>query len=242
MDICVLWKRKVSIGNPSGENFTLSELGLFPLDEPLEHLFDQFKDAIHTALIDEFGWLDVSRGNKSIQVESERDTIINSDIVPAVMHWNIHRRTDWKGTTPKKDLGILIIADDQSKIRNFPDQHNANGIAKNKRTGMRYKQVVRILKKLQNYINDDQLFYEPVASFLIECLAYSCHDKQFRGDDIFEVVSNVLRSIDQITADDLLASSLYEVNFIKPLFTDDQPWQRSEANYFARVALDTIGA
>jgi hypothetical protein len=69
---------------------------------------------------------------------------------------------------PKTGLGF----------ENFPDQQLSNGNAKNNRTGTIYKKGVRVMKRVENAMVEENAHRE-VPSFFIECLVYNCPDSIF---------------------------------------------------------------
>jgi hypothetical protein len=61
-------------------------------------------------------------------------------------------------------------------IVNFPRQHRINGDAKDRRTGGRFKQVVRMLKTVRRPVITDG----SAPSYLLECLLFNVPDEVYR--------------------------------------------------------------
>ena len=110
----------------------------FGLSSPADYGYPQFKNDVQTALNDHFGKEHVTRGNKAFDIK-ENTYRIAADVVPCFEH----RRYDKDGTWIKPE-GTAFLPDTGARIINWPDQHYANGVAKNTATGQRYKDVVRI--------------------------------------------------------------------------------------------------
>ena len=70
------------------------------------------------------------------------------------------------------EQGVFFLDDEGRPIVNFPKQHRRNGDAKDLRTGGRFKQAVRTVKRLR-----------PAGlapSYLLECLLYNVPDHVYR--------------------------------------------------------------
>lgn len=196
-----------------------------------------FKKTIYKALQSKFGSLSVDWGDKALHIGANQGTRVDADIVPAITYWHVLPRSLW--TTPSKPSyieGIVIISDEGKVIKNFPEQNYRNGVEKNKRTGGRYKDVVRILKKIKDDLplSPLGLVYDLPSSYLLECLAYNCPDSDFGHEDLYGDVESVLLSIQLNTfSGGTLTPDLYEINGVKKLFDDSQPWTRDDARTFS---------
>lgn len=198
----------------------------------------EFKDDVERALVSYFGSAAVDRGDKAIHIrESSRN--LAADVVPCVTH-----KTYW-GRTKTPQTGSKLRSDKNpgKDIVNYPKQHFDRGTAKNNRTSKRYKRVVRILKRLENEMVEKGLI-GPVPSFLIESAVYSVPDSAFNnGYDWTARVREVIRVIFNATLNSgcVGSSDWMEVNDIKYLFHDTQPWTHQQAHAFADAAWDYLG-
>ena len=127
-------------------------------------------------------------------------------------------------------------------IINWPDQHHDNGVAKNVRTGNRFKYIVRALKRMKFYMAENgKPNMKSVPSYLIECLAYCANDYSFSGDSYSENVKRVLAHIIVGTGKENSCGNWKEVNEKKLLFDIGQPWTQQNAYDFCMQAWLTVG-
>jgi hypothetical protein len=197
-----------------------------------------FKNEVEVALRAHFPAGSVTRGNKAIHVrESSRG--LAADVVPCQTHYQYINR---QGTRRK---GILLRNDTNpsQRIVNYPQPHYDEGLSKNDATSRRYKRVVRILKRLENKMVDENII-EPVPSFLIESAVWNVPNRYFTGPDTWTArvrgalahIFNGTMTDDCVSSDDWL-----EANNIKYLFHSSQNWTWQQAHTFAGRAWDRIG-
>src|SRR5205814_7376463 len=107
----------------------------------------------------------------------------------------------------------------------------------NKRTGGRFKFVVRAVKRLKFYLTSKGVTAtDPVPSYLIECLLYNVPDSTFEGDSYKDSVKNALLNCFTATKIDGEYAKWLEVNENKFLFHATQPWTRQQAYDFVLAA------
>lgn len=118
------------------------------------------------------------------------------------------------------------------ELEDWPDETHANGVAKNKRTGNKYKKVVRVIKGLRNEMDEKGIeSAKKISSFQISCLAYNIN--AFYGkDDLYDNVKGVVGSIWFHTTQSGRSANWTEVDEIKLLFPQDQPNKRKEVAAF----------
>lgn len=152
-----------------GERFSSSSV-----DRKKEAL--ELKNVVERTLKSKFPY-QVHRGNKSIKVDGTTYRK-QADTVPCLsMHY--YYKTHLKDYITHHE-GIIIFADDGEIIRNFPKQHIANGKAKNNRTNLYYKKMVRIMKKMRHLMSDcGYSCADDVSSFGIESLLWNIPDSYF---------------------------------------------------------------
>ena len=129
-----------------------------------------FKDEVQECLEYKFG-SDVERKNKSIKIHGNtyrKDT----DTVPC------RRYRDYTNDNTINENnyigGIVIIADDNEWIINYPEQHISNGRQKDHSTKQAYKRMVRIIKKIRYLMMDyNYASANKVSSFVIESLLWN---------------------------------------------------------------------
>jgi len=195
-----------------------------------------FKNELEEALVARFGRASVSRGSKSFDIK-ENTYRVESDVAAFFEH----RRYI---TTTKYLSGVEMIPDNYSppRVRNWPNQHYENGVAKNDNTSRRYKRVVRILKTLSNEMAaKDIKSAKDAPSFLIECLVFNAPNNCFNDIAFKPMVRSVLASLFNDTLTEEKCSEWGEVNELKYLFRSSQPWTRQSAHQFLSDAWDYIG-
>lgn len=197
-----------------------------------------YKNDVEQALRAHFGAAAVTRGKKAFDVH-ENTYRIDADVVPALEYRWYYR--DGSGRI-QQISGVAIFPDAGLRIENYPDQHYENGVEKNRRTGRRFKDAVRIVKRLRNEMAEEGIrSADNMASFLIESLIWNVPDEGFNrgayGDDMRYVLAHLFN---ETRADDT-CNDWREVNGIKYVFHLTQPWTRQQAHTFVSDAWDYIG-
>jgi hypothetical protein len=222
------------------EGMSASDFGVIDGD----YNYTDFKNEVEKALVDYFGKNAVTRGNKAFDLH-ENTYRVDADVVPVFEH----RRYSADGSY---DCGVQLFPDNGGKIINWPEriydnpnwpnQHYENSVAKNTRTGRRYKGVVRILKKLRNIMADNGIVEaNPIPGFLIECLVWNSPDNCFVGDSWEEDTRSCITHIWSSTKSPKLCDDWGEVSELKYLFRGSPDSKRQEAHSFINSAWDYIG-
>jgi hypothetical protein len=201
------------------------------------YLYSDFKNDVESALIAQFGAKAVTRGNKAFDVHANTYRV-DADVVPCFEH----RR--FMGTFLKNHrlLGTELRPDDGGRIINWPQQNYDNGVAKNSETNRRFKAVTRIMKRLRNEMAEKgYTSAEPIPSYLIECLVWNVPDEDLRQDTYTSSVRHSIAHLWNETRTDESCGEWGEVNELKYLFRDSQPWRRNQVNTFLQAAWDYIG-
>ena len=206
-----------------------AELGL--IDAPPEYAAARltFKDDCLAALQDAFGSASVERHNKCIKV-SEKSTTLPADVVPCATL----RRYD---SASQHHEGIRIVPDRGGEIINWPQQDYDKGVVKNTSTSRRYKRTVRGLKALKILMAAEGNVETP--SWLVECLTYNVPGSVFSSS---RDVDNALIVLRWLQVELPGTGEWVEVNGLKWLFGDDQPWSREDAQLFVETALKYIAS
>ena len=228
VDICVRCRDPFFFEVPSGTTLSNFGYGLVP-----ENSFDLYRAQVGTALRARFGLAAVRTGTKAFEIH-ENTYRIAADVV-AVLEYRSFR----VGAPPV--LGAAFKCQGQT-IVNYPEQHYANGIAKNDATGRRFKGVARILKRMRyEMMNARVASAEAAASFAIESMVWNVPDPNFGGVAIRDDVSAAIRHLYHAMENDQSASTLREINGIKPLFGAGQPWTREQLRAFLYDAWNFAG-
>lgn len=229
VDVCICCLESIFFDLPP--NTTAAD---FNITTPARYSFDDFKNHVEVALVAKFGRANVARGKKAFDIHENRYRV-SADAVPTFEYRRYH--------TDKSHLkGTSFIADTAGRIVNWPDQNYANGVAKNDRTGRRFKSVARILKYLRNEMKEEQIASAAgVSSFLLESLAWNVPDAGFGHDTLFADVQYAIAHLFNETIKDNTCSEWGEINELKYLFRDSQPWTRAGAHQFLQDAWTYIG-
>ena len=227
VDVCILCNNTVLFDLPPGTSG--ADFGF----TPIEYQYSQYKDDVGSALTSHFGANGVTRGKKAFDVH-ENTYRVDADAVAAFEYRRYH--TDGSYLS-----GTAFVPDGKFRIINWPEQNYANGVLKNKATGGRFKDVVRILKRLRNKMDDEHIAAaKPVPSFLIECLVWNVPDNYFGHDTFTSDVRHALAHLFNSTRKVEDCSEWGEVNELKYLFRDGQPWTMQHAHDFVSAAWDYL--
>jgi hypothetical protein len=196
---------------------------------------------IRGELVAAFGALAVDdSGNKAIRVKGLEGSRSEVDVVPCFTLHHIVGQTILGQTTA---VGTAILSKDKANwTLNYPDQHSENGRNKRLNTGLQFKRVVRIVKRLRADMTERGALRFDVPSFLVECLVYLVEDRYFTvaSDDRYGRVSRVLDRLAEMLENPLIAYSSYEINGVKSLFGGGQAWTLDTAKAFVSLAISHI--
>jgi hypothetical protein len=193
-----------------------------------------YKNDLGSALTAYFKDGHVTRGNKAFDIK-ENTYRIAADVVPCFEF----RRYAMDGSHIK---GTAFDPDNGGRIQNWPDQHYANGVSKNSDTGGRFKDVVRILKRLRYKMCEEKIAAaDLIPSFLVECLVWNAPNSAFGHETYTSDVREVLANLFNNTIKFETCSEWGEINELKYLFRTGQPWTLMQAHAFVSAAWDYWG-
>ncbi len=184
-----------------------------------------------------FGRNAVTVGTKAIRIDKKVGSRADVDVVPAVSYQWVTRSALTGDYYEAK--GIAIFSENGHITRNYPDQHNRNGIDKRSRTRYRFKRMVRCVKWLRDELVEiGMLKPKQVPSFLIESLVYMVPDWVFlvEEDDRYDRILRVLGELESMLADAAAMQNATELNGIKYLVHSSQPWTVVDAKAFVVAA------
>jgi predicted nucleotidyltransferase len=122
----------------------------------------------------------VHEGDKCIDIR-DWDSLarVPADILPAVEY------RDYKGFPALGEEiyeeGVFFRDSRGNPIINYPKQHLRNGRRKNRATGGRFKQIIRVVKHARNRAGErDMVDPATASSYFVECLLYNVPDAKFR--------------------------------------------------------------
>ena len=179
------------------------------------------------------------RSNKAFDIH-ENSYRLDADVVAAFQHRRYISR-DFSGQW-KFLVGTQFFADDGTKVINWPEQQYANGVNKNEATGRRYKAIARIFKYLRNEMAENGIdAAKPMASFLLECLAFNVPAPFLMIDNYTNAVAASLVEVYQNTETVDKCADWREVNELKYLFRGPQTWSCQQVNAFTAAAWQYFG-
>lgn len=172
-------------------------------------------------------------GSTAVKVRSSTARV-DADVVPCFTY-EYHLRN---GTVRR---GTRILKKDGSRIENYPSQHLERGRSRNLATNRKFKEAVRVLKRIENAMVDEER-HRSVASFLVESLVYNCSNSTFGRYTWEDRVRGLLFEIyDGSQGGEPEQGRWVEVNECKYLFDLHQAWSRQDANEFAAAAWAYLG-
>ena len=234
VDICVRYNGSFFPEYPSGttrESFGHTG-GTLP--------FADFKNMVQTALENRFGKEGVTRGSKAFDVHANSYRI-DADVVPTFEHRRYTGRLNQDGT-PHFYSGVAFQPDTGTLVKNWPQHVYDNGVRRNTETGRTYKRVIRIIKRLRDKMQAEQVpEAASISSFLIECLVFNAPVEVFDHDDYTTVIRDLIIKVWTSTKTPETCSDWVEISRLKYLFRNTQPWTHTQANAFLHKAWNYIG-
>jgi hypothetical protein len=193
------------------------------------------RQEVVTALKANFaGQIDTS-GSTAVKIASASSRV-NADVTPGFNYRYYFADGRYRE-------GTRIVRTDGVHVNNYPDQHLANGRAKNNRTSTNFKRVVRIMKRVEYSMVADG-YHDEVPSFFIECLAYNCPDTVFTRSDwtsrVKGVLATVYEALDGPEPEDASERWL-QVDECLYLFSPRQKWTREMGRSYAYAAWRYLG-
>lgn len=193
-----------------------------------------YKNDVGAALTSYFKNGHVTPGKKAFDIK-ENSYRIAADVVPCFEY----RRYE-KDTTHIK--GTAFDPDNGGRIVNWPNQNYDNGVAKNTATGGRFKDVVRILKRLRYKMCEEKIAAaDPIPSFLVECLVWNAPNSAFGHTTYTSDVREVLANLFNNTIKPESCEEWGEINELKYLFKGGNSWTLAQAHAFISAAWDYWG-
>jgi hypothetical protein len=228
VDVCVLCADTFFFDLPEG-----MASNDFNISTPATYQYSQYKTDVGAALTSYFANGHVVRGNKAFDIK-ENTYRIAADAVPCFEYRRYFKDGSvWTGVAFQPDSGPRIV--------NWPEQNYDNGVEKNTATGQRFKDVVRILKRLRYKMLDENVdAAKNVPSFLIECLVFNAPNELFQHTVYRDIVRDTLAHLFNNTIKLEDCNDWREINRRKYLFRG-QAWTFQQVHSFLSAAWDYIG-
>lgn len=236
VDVAVVQKR-VHFTEENGERSALRAAFGYGSSRSLDGA--DFRAAIEDALHARFGG-ECDRSGKTAITIREGSARVNADVVPSFAL----RQYSYNGAWRHCDHGLTTLRSDGTWIVNFPQQQLERGNSKNLWTFGQYKQLVRILKHLEDDLVEAGAMGK-LASYFVECLVFNVPtgDLQYVSfNPLTYGTRAVLDHVVRATADGGSGARWVEANGIKPLFAPGQPWSMEDAHRLATLAQQRLDA
>jgi hypothetical protein len=156
------------------------------LKAPSGDIWDEFRDDVLAGLGESYA---VRMGRRCVNVD-EPDSLFAEmvDILVATEY----RLYPVPGAD-QYEQGVFFRDREGRPIVNFPKQHRRNGDEKDRRTGGRFKQVVRRLKRVRKLAERERMIADGTApSYLLECLLYNVPDHVYQTATLEEAYRGAL--------------------------------------------------
>jgi len=192
------------------------------------------------AVLDKYGQENVKPGEKSIKVIGN-SVRVESDIVPSFQYRNY---AIIKSCDPEKFVeGVRFLSKDGGVVINYPKPHQENSKIKNNKTRDRYKNQVRLIKRLKRLmVKQGVSINSGISSFLIECLLYNTPNRIFNGNDTYgEQLKQVIIYLYQQTKSGGEASNWKEVSGMLDLFDTTRKWDIPMVQEFLKQVWNFVG-
>lgn len=198
----------------------------FGLNSPSSYSLEEYKNDVHSALINKFGRDSAVRKNKCITVLGNSYRI-ETDVVPT---WN-YRLYEKSGDYV---AGAKLKSDEGQYVVNYPKQHIENGKHKNSETSRRFKRLTRIYRKLRYKMIDDGVnVSDSITSFLLECLVWNVPNSIFNDIDTWqERLKASIVHLYEYTKDEEKCDEWGEVSELLYLFRGNRKWSKESVNTF----------
>lgn len=216
------------------EGHDQSEVGVVDSKDPYTR--DDFKNDIRGALEKAFGKSAIEPGRIAFRVR-EKKTTLPADVVPC---WEYRRydRID-SARNPVVHIGSRVYPTDGGWKNNFPKIQVERGTAKNNRTGLRYKRMVRCLKKLQTRLVSEGILEKELPSYLTECVVFNVTDSAFNHTTYLADFRAVLAQIFNATLTGGGAEEWEEVHGLHYLFRSSD-WTSSQVHAVVDKCWDYV--
>ena len=239
IDVAVVLHDSFFPDYPSGKRPQASDLGHTNASYGLSN----FRTDVGRALASKFGASSVTSGTKAFDVQ-ETSVRLDADVAVFLEHRQYTGKKNSDSTWHYLE-GVEMRGSENRKIINWHEQHYNNGVAKNDRTGRRYKRVVRILKRLRDDMQEagstEARTAADVPSFFLECIAYNASDDCYQKNHLYDDVQAVVAQLWNLTKPKTEDLVLVEVSGLKWLFASTQPWSKATAHEFLIRAWQHVG-
>ncbi len=197
---------------------------------PASYDFPTFKTDVFRWLYSKYGDK-VEYGNKALRISGDGNRR-DADVVPCFQYRKYVRYNE--GTSDDYIEGICFIAEDGTRIVNYPRLHSAHSTWKHQNTGTYYKPMVRILKNMRNKLVDGGALEKGLApSYFIEGLLYNAPHELF-GRSYGETFVATINWLDHANKSGFLCVN-DQYHLLHP--TDPVTWRAENCEKFIRATI-----
>ncbi|MGW6930745.1 hypothetical protein ACWGE0_11815 [Lentzea sp. NPDC054927] len=196
--------------------------------------WEEFREDVMAALAESYV---VSMGRRCLNVD-DPDSLFGEmvDILLAT-EYRLYFGSPAPGVVAYEQ-GVFFRDREGRAIVNFPKQHRRNGDQKNRCTGGRFKEVVRLAKRARRLAEWEHMIVEGTApSYLLECLLYNVPDHVYRTSSLEQAYLGAIEWLRRCHREDPVTfAGLQCQNGINRLFgkSPDQ-WEAGEAGRITDV-------
>lgn len=184
VDVAVEWTNTFVVhtwGKTRG--MSAQQLGYKPATASMSP--QRFREDIEKVMVSTFGNQAVDiRPDKHIEVQASSSTL-DADVVPCQ---EMHRYDDIGLSV----VGHRIYPKSGGHVDNYPKQNYDNGVAKNKATGRRYKEMVRCVKRLVAELYQDGRIRRDYPGYLLESMVYNVPNSEFGHERRYDDMQAIL--------------------------------------------------
>ncbi|NMC98744.1 MAG: nucleotidyltransferase [Bacteroidales bacterium] len=190
-------------------------------NKPSKYSFSEFKNAVLSALVKEFGNTIIKRDNKCLRFRGHKN-YCDADIIPCCTYKQYLFYENYSNS--RANEGIEFQADSGEWIVNFPHQHFVSLNRKSESTSGNFKESVRMFKNFREQLIENRKISAGCAkSYFIENMLYNVPDNYFAGNftERFKAIFDKLATdFNNNTIDNYICA-----NGINNLFSD-KTWRK----------------
>jgi predicted nucleotidyltransferase len=234
VDIAVEYGETIKVGKwGETSGATPEQLGYTPVDCAVTP--GEFRRQVESALIAAFGTQVDLGPDKHIGVEAGAGTL-DSDVVPC---FALNRYDTLN--PPRYVEGHRIYPKGGGHVDNYPQQNYDNGVAKNRATGRRYKELVRCTKRLIIELFEEKEIEREYPGYLTESLLYNVPNDRFGSGRRYDDLQSVFRFLWNALDDDEQYETWTEPSELILLFRGHPHRYPASAKRVIGKAWDKIG-
>jgi len=147
----------------------------------------QFKNDLYNKLTANLKEHTIKRSNHALAILKNMSLPLTVEILPAFAF----KKTNSDGY--KMDCILIYQQVSEKYITAYPHLHTKNLEAKDKETNGNLRKIIRLMKRLREYMAENYGFPAAVApGYFIDCLAYNVPNNLLMGEDLNEVLLKML--------------------------------------------------